>query len=116
MHWDEVQGAYAKLSLEGSLVRTTVQPGDLTQVPVTDGRATETITETWEARGELVWDMESHQVLELSLSGDFRQEAVTVRDPDQEGPTYESTFRVDGTYRVELEVETSEETLLREEG
>lgn len=113
--WAEVQGDHAHLSLEGSLVHTMVKPGDLGHVPVVDGTATDTITETWEARGELVWDLGTHQVLELRLAGDLDQKSVTLRDPDQEGPTYSSTFLISGSYRVELAVETSAEALLGEE-
>ena len=93
----------AHCEVTGALTRTTVQPGDLTQVPVADGTATDTVEELWELSGELVWDTRSNQVVLLELEGDLEQEVRTVRDPGQEGPDYESTFAVAGSYSIVVE-------------
>jgi len=95
----------ARCSVEGELVRTTIQPGDLSMVPVTDGTATDTIEERWDASGELRWDLDEGCIVSLLLEGEFVSETHTVRDPDQPGGTYESTFTVEGSYSVRVESE-----------
>ncbi|MEM7310747.1 MAG: hypothetical protein AAF682_29000 [Planctomycetota bacterium] len=95
-------------AVEGKLTRVTVQEGDLSQVPVTDGTATDTVEEAWEVEGQLVWDLAANQVAALTLSGPFLQETHTERDPDQDGPTYLSVFRLRGTHSFQLEREALE--------
>ncbi len=99
----EVDGTHAVCAVSGQLVRTTIQPGDLTSVPVAEGTATETVSETWEVEGELHWDLAADAVHSLDLHGDLRQEALTVKDPGQPGPDYESTFTVEGRYSLLIE-------------
>jgi hypothetical protein len=89
-------------SVDGDLVRTTVQAGDLSEVPVADGTATDTIEEIWGLGGELRWDLTANHVISLSLEGELVSSTHTVRDPDQPGAPYESTFTVEGSYSVEL--------------
>ncbi len=98
-------GEHAHCSVTGTLVRVTTQPGDLSEVPVTDGDATDTVTETWEVEGDLVWNLAAGQVASLELDGSFAQMTLTERDPDQPGSTYESTFTIDGEFRVTVEAE-----------
>jgi hypothetical protein len=95
-------GERAYCRVEGVLTRTTEQPGDLSQVPVVDGTATDTVTETWELEGELVWDLAAHAVLSLELDGELQQDTLTARDPDQPGSTYESLFPLSGNYSLTI--------------
>lgn len=100
---DRLEGASAHCSVTGELIRVTVQPGDLSPVPVVDGTATDTVEERWELEGQLVWDIDAKRITSLSLSGPLSSETKTVRDPGQPGSTYEGTFTVEGTYAVEVE-------------
>lgn len=108
----EVTGDRARCTLQGRLERESERPGDLSQVPVVDGTATETLEEVWDVEGELSWDVATRQPLALWLEGDFLSSSVTVRDPGQGGPDYEHVFEVAGTQRFELESAASDESLL----
>lgn len=98
----EVVEQRARITVQGELVRITVQPGDLSQVPVVDGTATDTIEDTWQVEGELEWDLAANQLAELGLAGDWSSATTTVRDPDQPGSTYESVFTVEGSYSLSV--------------
>ena len=95
-------GSRAHCRVQGVLTRTTEQPGDLGQVPVVDGTATDTVTETWELEGELVWDLASSALVSLELDGELRQDTLTERDPDQPGSTFESVLSVPGFYALSI--------------
>jgi len=101
-------GTRATCRVEGQLTRTTTRPGDLSRVPVADGTATDTVTETWDVEGELVWDLAADTMLVLDLDGELLRDTRTVRDPDQPGSTYESTFSVSGSYGVTFEIASIE--------
>ena len=100
-----IEGGLAVCKLEGTLERITLQKGDLSQVPVADGTATDTVTETWTVRGEMRWNVEANHIHSISLEGDLHSETETERDPDQGSPTYSSTFTVEGTHAFELTTE-----------
>ncbi len=100
----EEEDSLARCSVRGELVRTTVSPGDLSEVPIVDGEATDTTIETWELEGELVWDLAAGILSRLELGGELTSSTRTLRDDDGEGPEYEHTFSVRGTHRVEVHV------------
>ena len=56
----------------------------------------------------LVWDTDDHDVRSLELEGPLVHAFHTVRDPDQTGPTYESTFTVSGSAAIVVESEAVE--------
>ncbi len=100
---ESVAGGRARASIAGELERRTVQPGDLSRVPVVDGTATDTIVETWTVEGALEWDLAAGELLSLRLSGPWASATTTERDPGQPGPTYVSVFEVEGSYAVRVD-------------
>ena len=97
-----VEEGVAVLELEGELERVTVAPGDLTPVPVVDGDATDTTTERLILEGTCRWDLAAGALLELELDGACELSTRTLRDPDQPGPSYESTFGQDGSWSLSV--------------
>jgi hypothetical protein len=108
---ERVEDGRAHCTVTGELVRTSVQAGDLTQVPVTEGTATDTVTATWEVAGHLVWHLAEERPVELALEGPFREATRTVRDEGQPGPTYESLFAIDGTRRLRAACEPGDDAV-----
>jgi hypothetical protein len=98
----ELADGRAPSSVAGRLVRTTVQPGDLSQVPYVDGTATDTVSETWELEGELVWSIDERQLLSLELEGEVASVTRTERDPGQPGMSYVGRFSASGSQSLSI--------------
>jgi hypothetical protein len=99
---DAVADGVARCTVKGELVRTTIQAGDLSRVPVTDGTATETVMLTWSVEGAFDWSVAERRLVLLDLAGDLRQVTRTVRDADQPGPGYSSVMRVEGDRKLKV--------------
>ena len=95
----------ATMRVSGELVRITTKEGDLSMVPVAEGTATDTIRETWEVNGTLVWNVAQNHLHELLLDGPLLSATRTEKDPGQPGGAYESLFEVEGNYTVEARAE-----------
>ena len=106
---EDVADDHARASVRGKLVRITVQPGDLSHVPVVEGTATDTVEDTWQVAGELVWDLAANQLASLTLAGDWSTATTTEKDPGQPGSTYSSVFTVEGSYSFEVRSAAVEE-------
>ena len=98
----------AHIEIRAEFTTETSYAGDLSNVPVADGTATVTDTTEYEMEGELVWDLAAGVARSFETSSDFLLESVTVKDPGQDGPEYESTATLSGTLAVLFEVERAE--------
>ncbi len=101
--------------VEGELERTSIKPGDLSQVPVASGTATDTLRETLELEGTLRWNLATRQIASLELSGTLASATKTVKDEGQEGPAYYSVFSFDGEYELTLKATPVEDNALSAE-
>lgn len=100
------EGRVEAFALEGDLATTCVRATNLDDVPIVKGDATETTTTTWQATGELAWDVERRTLRSLEVEAQVRCTVVTVRDLEGvEGePTYEQTMRLAGRAKLSCEV------------
>ncbi len=92
----------AHCTIAGRLVRTTTQKGDLSQVQVVDGTATDTVSETWDVEGELLWSAKRSELVSLKLAGELASATRTERDPGQAGSTYVSLFHARGSQSLSI--------------
>ena len=91
------------ISFTGEAVETVTKPGDLSQVPVAEGTATETTVTTFQVEGEITWSVSAGHLVSFELEADGEGEQVTKKDDGQPGPAYESTTRHTTQLSVELD-------------
>lgn len=92
-----------RIEIEGEFTETLTRATTLEQVPVVDGTATEVTTTDFTVEGELVWNLDRNVLASCELEGSGSGEAVTTKDPNQDGPTYRSTTR----HETELKIEAT---------
>ncbi|QDU66998.1 hypothetical protein [Engelhardtia mirabilis] len=100
-----VEDGLARIALRGELVETLVKQGDLSNVPIASGEATDTETSTIALEGALVWSIAAGLPVELDLTGAIDRELRTRKDDGQEGPPYESRLTFSGRLEIEMTVE-----------
>ena len=100
-----VEDGLARIALGGELIQTLISEGDLSEVPVASGEATDTEISTIALEGELVWSIESGLAESLNLTGAIDSELWTRKDEGQEGPPYESRMTFSGSLQIELAIE-----------
>lgn len=95
-----LKGDVARIEITGELVRVETVATTLDEVPVVDGTATDVSTTTYAVEGEMLWDVGAGVLRGLALEGTGEGDQVTTKDPDQDGPTYESTT----THEAQIEI------------
>jgi len=105
----EEEGRLAVLSVAGEYTEAYSRPTDLEQVPVADGRATETLSSTYDIEGELVWSLSAGHAVSLELESTFEALVETVRDEDQPGPAFSSALSFYGERSFSASFEPVEE-------
>ncbi|HVS20162.1 MAG TPA: hypothetical protein VMT18_16275 [Planctomycetota bacterium] len=100
-------GALAAFALEGELSTWSERETDLDDVPIVDGDALETTRTSWEATGELVWDVARRTLRSLEVEARASTTVLTVRvlEGIENEPTYEQTLRLGGTSKLSVRVE-----------
>ena len=98
----------AVIEIEGDFALENTYEGNLDQIPVVDGTATNTDKIDYELKGELAWDLASGVLRSLEAQADVIIESHTVKDPGQEGPEYESTAMLSGTMTFQVSVEAAD--------
>ena len=93
---------HCTVSITGEAIEVVTKPGDLSQVPVADGTATETTTTTYQVEGEFTWNVTVGHLVALNLEGDGEGEQLTVKDAGQPGPEYQSTTQHTAKLSVDL--------------
>lgn len=100
-----VDDGLARIAVEGKVERSIVLEGDLSQVPVASGAATDTVLDNIEVEGELVWAVEAGLLHSLTLEGRVEREHWTRKDEDQPGPPFESRMDFAGELQIEMSVD-----------
>jgi hypothetical protein len=98
-----LDGDIARIVMTGELVVVETSESTLEEVPVVDGTATDVTTTKYAARGELRWNVRAGVLHSLELECEGQGDQVTTKDPDQDGPSYESTMSSEGTLKVTVE-------------
>ncbi len=93
---------HCTIAIEGQFAETVTRPGDLSQVPVADGTATETTTTQYTVEGELTWNVTAGHLTSFIIEGEGDGEQLTVKDPGQPGPEYRSTTQHTSELKIEL--------------
>ena len=93
---------HCTLAITGEAVEVVTKPGDLSQVPVADGDATETTTTIYQVEGELTWNVTAGHLISLTLEGEGEGQQLTEKDAGQPGPEYQSTTQHSASLSVEL--------------
>ena len=102
----EEQGAkVAVVALTGRASFAESWASDLRHVPVSDGTARATRDTEATLEGELWWDPAAGHARALHLKGDVSMELGLDRDDDQEGPDFQSTISLSGTWELAVTVE-----------
>jgi len=88
----------ATIRIRGETVYTGVCPGDLSEVPVASGEATQVDTLETEVEGTLVWDLTAGVARSLELRLDSELESRTTKDDGE--PAYAHTLRFRGSGEI----------------
>ncbi len=99
---NEEDQTHCIVAIEGEAKEVVTKPGDLSQVPVAEGTATETTTTTYQIEGEFTWNVTAGHLATLTIEGDGEGEQMTVKDAGQPGPEYQSTTQHTAKLAFEL--------------
>lgn len=102
-------GGPREVGVSGTVEWVEREKTDLAEVPVADGRATQFTEQELELEGSLVWDVENGHLLSIELSAEVTGKTRIVRDPDQEGASYESHNSLSGEMSWEVQFEVQDD-------
>lgn len=103
-----VDASQREVRIGGTVEWTESEKTDLSEVPVADGRATQFTDQVLELEGTLLWDSEAGHLVSLELKASVDGKTRIVRDPDQDGPSYESHTSLAGEMLWSVEFEAVE--------
>jgi len=103
-----VEDGIATVEIEGEMTVVSTGAGDLSQVPVAEGSATQTDTAEFEFEGTLRWDTENGLLQSLDIDSEGTVASHTEADEPGEMGTYEHTLTMSGTNSLRVLFERTE--------